>query len=95
MGVKPKTHSAPVSVVGTISKKAISCWGFSASPQAPTWERATSWAGMIAHTWNHVTRGQKLSKPHLAFVDASHRWMYVKSSENLLMVVYNGRKRIS
>ena len=62
---------------------------------APAWERLTSCACMIMHTWNHITAGQKLSKPHLAFVDTSHRQISVESSENLLMVCCNRRKWIS
>ena len=92
MAIRPKTHSHLVSVLGTISMKAISCLGFSASPQAPAWYRVTSCAGVIACTWNCLTPGQKSIEPHLAFVGASHRQMSRESSENLLMVACNGRK---
>ena len=61
--VRPKTHSHPALVHDTISMKAISHWGFSASPQAPAWKRVTSCSGMISHTWNCIATGQKSKKP--------------------------------
>ena len=83
MAVRPKTRTHLASVLGAINMKAISCQGFSASPQAPAYQRATSCAGMIACTWNCITTGQKLSEPHLAFVDASYKQMSVESSQEL------------
>ena len=38
MAVRLKTCSHLMVRLGAIKTNAISCWGFSTSPQAPTWE---------------------------------------------------------
>ena len=95
MAVRLKTYSHLVLVLGAISKNAMSCWGFSASPQAPAWERVLNCASEITHTWNCIITGQKSSEPHLALVEAFNRPMSAESSANSLMVICNGRKRNS
>ena len=80
MVVMPNTLLHVALMPDATNMNTIYCWGFSTSPHAPTWERVLSYAIMIAHTWKCITAGQKSSKPHLTFVDASYRLMSAERS---------------
>ena len=96
MAVRPKSHSHLALMLGAISMKAISNQGFYClSPGPCLGEDGQLCLCDSLHTGNCVTTGQKSGKPHLAFVDVSQRLTSVERSANLLMVVCNGRKRIS
>ena len=76
----------PMARLGTTNTNAICHWGFSVFPQAPAWERMVNCACMIAHTWNHIITEQQSTKPHVAFVDASHRPTSPERSMKSLML---------
>ena len=72
MAIRPKILSHPTARLGAIRRKAISCLGFSAFPQAPAWERVVSWVCLMVGTVNHWIGREKLSDPYVALELGSH-----------------------
>ena len=82
LAIRLKICLHPMARLGTTNMNVISHWGFSDFPQALPGEGSQ----LCLHTWNHITTGQKLSKSHMAFVDASHIPTSVERSVKLLML---------
>ena len=94
-GMGLKILSCSAAMLGAIRRNAMSCWGFSASIQAIAWERASSCACIIAHTWKFFTTEQKSCDPHFGFIVSFHGLVSAERSMKLLILACNTRKGIS